>query len=111
MVRGSREHGIIAKRVYVTERFGKTVWHLWHTHTVRVRRALMRSNEAIFDAATFHVRQTRFGQRARFLVSRFTTSEVTQKASLLERRPWLGGYVSQRSRQCADILQICERRL
>ena len=47
----------------------------------------MRSNEAIFDAATFHVRQTRFGQRGRFLVSRFTTSEVARKASLLERRP------------------------
>ena len=55
--------------------------------------ALMRSNEAIFDAATFHVRQTRFGQRVRSLVSRFTTLEVAQKASLLERRPWLGGYV------------------
>ncbi len=27
------------------------------------------------------------------LVSRFTTSEVARKASPLERRPWLGGYV------------------
>jgi hypothetical protein len=40
----------------------------------------MRSNEAIFDAATFHVRQTRFGQRGRFLVSRFTTLEVGTKS-------------------------------
>src|ERR1700676_1737924 len=40
MVRGSREHGIISKRVYVTERFGKTVWHLWHTHTDTCQKGL-----------------------------------------------------------------------
>ena len=37
--------------------------------------------------------QRGYNLTVRFLVSRFTTSEVAQKASLLERRPWLGGYV------------------
>jgi hypothetical protein len=72
--------GLISKRVYATERFGKLSGIFGMHIRIRVRRALMRSNEAIFDAATFHVRQTRFGQRGRFLVSRFTTSEVAQKA-------------------------------
>ena len=32
--------GLISKRVYVTERFGKTVWHLWHTHTDTCQKGL-----------------------------------------------------------------------
>jgi hypothetical protein len=43
--------GLISKRVYVTERFGKTVGHLWHTHTriARIGEIYDRENELIIE--------------------------------------------------------------
>jgi hypothetical protein len=40
MVRGSREHGINLEARLRIERFGKTVWHLWHTHTDTCQKGL-----------------------------------------------------------------------